>query len=51
MLKRGDRIRVAFCGASGIAMINMRLEEGGFAYPKIGDVVMRLSRRGARRCL
>ena len=42
--KRGDRIKVLFWDGSGIVMIYKRLEEGGFAWPKVGDGVMRLSR-------
>lgn len=55
--KRGDRIKVLswvihgsrhwserpWC-KSGIVMIYKRLEQGGFAWPKVGDGVMRLSR-------
>ena len=42
--KRGDRIKVLFWDGSGIVMIYKRLEQGGFAWPKVGDGVMRLSR-------
>lgn len=42
--KRGDRIRVLFRDGSGIVMIYKRLEQGGFAWPKLGDGVKRLSR-------
>ena len=42
--KRGDRIKVMFWDCSGIAMIYKRLEQGSFAWPKMGDGVMRLSR-------
>lgn len=54
--KRGDRIKVLFWVShgprhwfkrpwrkSGIVMIYKRLEQGGFAWPKVGDGVMRLS--------
>ena len=40
----GDRIKVLFWDGSGIVMIYKRLEQGGFAWPKVGDGVMRLSR-------
>ena len=42
--KRGDRVKVLFWDGSGIVMIYKRLEQGGFAWPKVGDGVMRLSR-------
>jgi transposase len=42
--KRGDRIKVLFWDGSGIVMNYERLEQGGFAWPKVGDGVMRLSR-------
>ena len=42
--KRGDRIKVLFWDGSGIVMIYKRLEQGVFAWPKVGDGVMRLSR-------
>lgn len=42
--KRGDRVKVLFWDGSGIVMIYRRLEQGGFAWPKVGDGVMRLSR-------
>ena len=55
--RRGDRIKVLFRVShaprrwfrrpwrkSGIVMICKRLEQGGFAWPKVGDGVMRLSR-------
>jgi len=40
----GDWIKVLFWDGSGIVMIYKRLEQGGFAWPKVGDGVMRLSR-------
>lgn len=43
--KRSDRIDVLFWDGSGIVMIYKRLEQGGFAWPKVGDGVMRLSPR------
>lgn len=42
--KRGDRIKSFVWDGSGIVMIYKRLEQGGFAWPKVGDGVMRLSR-------
>jgi transposase len=42
--RRGDRVKVLFWDGSGIVMIYKRLEQGGFAWPKVGDGVMRLSR-------
>jgi transposase len=42
--KHGDRIKVLFWDDSGVVMIYQRLEQGGFAWPKVGDCVMRLSR-------
>jgi transposase len=42
--KRGDRIKVLFWDGSGVVMIYKRLEQGGFAWPRVSDGVMRLSR-------
>ena len=42
--RRGDRVKVLFWDGNGIVMIYKRLEQGGFAWPKVGDGVMRLSR-------
>lgn len=42
--KRGDRVKVLLWDGSGIVMIYKRLEQGAFAWPKVGDEVMRLSR-------
>lgn len=42
--KRGDRVKVLFWDGNGIVMIYKRLEQGSFAWPKVGDGVMRLSR-------
>lgn len=42
--KRGDRAKILFWDGSGIVMIYKRLEQGSFAWPKISDGVMRLSR-------
>jgi transposase len=41
--KRGDRVKVLVWDSSGIVMIYKWLEQGGFAWPKVGDGVMRLS--------
>ena len=42
--KREDRVKVLFWDGSGIVMIYKRLEQGAFAWPGVGDGVMRLSR-------
>ena len=42
--KRGDRIKVLLWDGSGMVMAYKRLEHGKFAWPKIRDGVMRLSR-------
>ena len=42
--KRGDRIKVLLWDGSGMVMAYKRLEQGKFAWPKIRDGVMRLSR-------
>jgi transposase len=42
--KRGDRIKVLLWDGSGIVMSYKRLEQGTFAWPKIQDGVMRLSK-------
>ena len=42
--KRGDRIKVLLWDGSGMVMSYKRLEEGKFAWPKISDGVMRLSK-------
>jgi len=42
--KRGDRIKVLLWDGSGLVMIYKRLEEGKFAWPRIRDGVMRLSK-------
>lgn len=39
--RRGDRIEVLFWDGSGIVMIYKRLEQGGFAGPKVGGRVIR----------
>ena len=42
--KRGGRIKVLLWDGSGMVMSYKRLEEGKFAWPKISDGVMRLSK-------
>ena len=42
--KRGDRIKALLWDGSGMVMAYKRLEQGTFAWPKIRDGVMRLSR-------
>lgn len=42
--KRGDRAKILFRDGSGIVLIYKRLEQGNFAWPKVSDGVMRLSR-------
>lgn len=42
--KRGDRIKVLLWDGTGLVMAYKRLEEGKFAWPRIGDGVMRLSK-------
>jgi transposase len=42
--KRGDWIKVLLWDGSGMVMSYKRLEEGKFAWPKISDGVMRLSK-------
>ena len=42
--KRGDRIKVLLWDGSGLVMSYKRLESGKFAWPKIQDGVMRLSK-------
>lgn len=42
--RRGDRVKVLFRDGSGIVMVYKRLEQDAFAWPKVGDGVMRLSR-------
>lgn len=42
--KRGDRIKVLLWDGSGLVMCYKRLESGTFAWPKISDGVMRLSK-------
>ncbi|MCP5088605.1 MAG: IS66 family insertion sequence element accessory protein TnpB [Rhodobacteraceae bacterium] len=42
--KRGDRIKVLLWDGSGLVMCYKRLESGKFAWPRIQDGVMRLSK-------
>ena len=42
--KRGDRIKVLLWDGSGMVLAYKRLEHGKFAWPKISEGVMRLSR-------
>ena len=42
--KRGDRLKILVWDGSGLVLIYKRLEQGSFAWPKIQDGVMRLSR-------
>lgn len=42
--RRGDRIKVLLWDGSGLVMSYKRLEHGTFAWPKIQDGVMRLSK-------
>lgn len=42
--KRGDRLKILVWDGTGLVMVYKRLEQGSFAWPKIQDGVMRLSR-------
>jgi len=42
--KRDDRLKILVWDGSGLVLIYKRLEQGSFAWPKIQDGVMRLSR-------
>lgn len=42
--KRGDRIKVLLWDGSGLVLCYKRLEPGKFAWPKVQDGVMRLSK-------
>ena len=41
--KRGDRLKILVWDGTGMVLIKV-LEQGGFAWPKVQDGVMRLSR-------
>lgn len=40
----GDRLKILVWDGSGLVLIYKRLEQGNFAWPRIQDGVMRLSR-------
>ncbi|MFT7449245.1 MAG: transposase [Glaciecola sp.] len=42
--KRGDRLKILVWDGTGLVLVYKRLEQGSFAWPKIQDGVMRLSR-------
>ncbi len=42
--KRGDRIKVLLWDGTGLVMVYKRLEESKFAWPKVQDGVMRLTK-------
>lgn len=42
--KRGDRLKILVWDGSGMVLIYKILEQGGFAWPKVQDEMMRLSR-------
>jgi len=42
--KRGDRLKILVWDGSGLVLIYKRLESGSFAWPRVRDGVMRLSR-------
>ena len=45
--KRGDRLKILVWGGTGMVLIYKVLEQGSFAWPKVQDGVMRLSRAQA----
>ena len=45
--KRGDRLKILVWDGTGMVLIYKVLEQGSFAWPKIQDGVMRLSRAQA----
>ena len=42
--KRGDKIKVLLWDGSGLVLIYKRLEQGKFAWPKVKDGMMRLTK-------
>ncbi len=42
--KRGDRLKILVWDGTGLVLVYKRLEQGSFAWPKVQDGVMRLSR-------
>jgi transposase len=42
--KRGDRLKILVWDGRGLVLIYKRLESGSFAWPRVRDGVMRLSR-------
>ena len=42
--KRGDRLKILVWDGTGLVMVYKVLEQGGFAWPKVQDATMRLSR-------
>lgn len=42
--KRGDRLKILVWDGTGLVMVYKRLEQGNFAWPKVQDGTMRLSR-------
>lgn len=42
--KRGDRIKVLLWDGSGLVLCYKRLEQGKFAWPKVQDGMMRLTK-------
>lgn len=42
--KRGDRLKILVWDGTGLVLVYKRLEHGSFAWPKVQDGVMRLSR-------
>lgn len=49
--KRGDRLKLLVWDGTGLVMVYKVLEAGSFAWPKIRDGVMRLSRAQAEALL
>ena len=42
--KRGDRLQILVWDGTGLVMVYKRLEQGSFAWPKVQDGTIRLSR-------